>query len=47
MPACMHVVRLKEDVWLGKLDSEQVKSVENFLASSGCMHALMRHSTVS
>ena len=29
------VVRLKEDVWFGKLDSEQVVSVEQFLAGSG------------
>jgi len=26
------VVRLKEDVWFEKLDSEQVKSVDKFLA---------------
>jgi len=29
------VVRPKEDVWFGKLDSEQVVSVEQFLAGSG------------
>jgi hypothetical protein len=31
------VVRLKEDVWFEKLDSEQAKSVDNFLA--GSVHA--------
>ena len=29
------VVRLKEDVWFSKLSSEQVNSVEQFLAGSG------------
>ncbi len=29
------VVHLKEDVWFSKLDSEQVVSVEQFLAGSG------------
>jgi len=30
------VVRLKKDVWFKKLDSEQVKSIDKFLAGSGC-----------
>ena len=34
------VVLLKEDVWFGKLDSEQVKSVDEFLA--GSMRAWMQ-----
>jgi len=30
------VVRLKQDVWFSKLDSEQVDSVEQFLSGSEC-----------
>jgi len=33
------VVRLKKDVWFCKLNSEQVGSVEQFLASSEYMQA--------
>jgi len=33
VPAC--VVRLKKDVWFGKLSSEQIASVEQFLSGSG------------
>ena len=31
------VVRLKEDVWFSKLDSEQISSVEQFLSEQACM----------
>lgn len=32
------VVRLKKDVWFSKLDSEQISSVEQFLAEHTCLY---------